>query len=231
MKKVKIIQEHYSFDELSDTAKQKAIDDYRNSMSEFAWSDESIHSLKEFCKVTRIVLRDYSLGLDRGNYIRWSYSLDNCALTDIKGLRLRTWLINNWLKHFQQGKSLKDKYRIVSNDDRRKLHPFFRNAAPYLLTSGNNKGMYMVHARSRINFEYDNCPLTGYAGDMSLIQPILDFIKSPDDRTDLEDMINRVMDNFESDFVSDMESQLEDDYIAENIRANEYTYDVNGNQW
>ena len=38
----------YSFDELSDQAKEKARDQYRAN-SDFLWSDEAENSIKEFC--------------------------------------------------------------------------------------------------------------------------------------------------------------------------------------
>lgn len=50
----------YTFDELSDKAKQKALDEYRY-ITPYYWADDSIESLKAFADAIDITLVDYSI--------------------------------------------------------------------------------------------------------------------------------------------------------------------------
>ena len=50
----------FKFDELSDSAKQNAIDWFKNGKS-YSWVDEGIDSIKEFCDHYGVALEQYSL--------------------------------------------------------------------------------------------------------------------------------------------------------------------------
>ena len=156
----------YKFNELSDSAKENAISNWRNH-GDYAWTDEWMDSLKTFCDLLGITIRDYSIGPYSHSYINWSYEPSyEFELTDIRGLRLRTWLINNWMPYFKKGKYYSGFDKWVDG----KYH--------------------YKHRYSKCQFDYDNCPLTGYVGDMALIQPVLDFIAKPESHIDLEDIVN-----------------------------------------
>lgn len=51
---------HYS--ELSESAKEKAIDQFRDDPDLFAWSDDWKQSIKAFCDHFGVTLRDWSVG-------------------------------------------------------------------------------------------------------------------------------------------------------------------------
>lgn len=51
----------YTFDELSDAAKEKARDWYKDGM-EYFWMDESLESIKAFCDGYGVTIKDYSIG-------------------------------------------------------------------------------------------------------------------------------------------------------------------------
>jgi len=202
----------YTFDELSDSAKEKAIENWRNSETEYAWSAEWMDSLREFCRVTGIELRDWSIGPYSYSYIkteyRPSYDFEN---EDIKGWRLRTWLIDNWLPLFATGK--------------------------YYSTSKQVDGKYYYKSRhSNIMIEHDNAPLTGFMGDTDLIAPVLDFINRKGElfslrsweQIDLDDIVQESMNNFISGYNADMEAQDSDEYIEDTIQANGYEFTAAG---
>ena len=73
-----------------------------------------------------------------------------------------------------------------------------------------------------------SCPFTGYTGDMSVIQPILDFIDKPRNHIDLETVINDCMNSFIADFNADCEYQDSNEYIKETIEANDYDFTNSG---
>jgi len=51
----------FTFEELSDSAKETARENWRANM-DFAWSDESIDSIKAFCEYFNVTLTDWRVG-------------------------------------------------------------------------------------------------------------------------------------------------------------------------
>lgn len=78
----------FSFSELSETAKQKAIADERNRILKngFSWESENRQSLRKF-------LKELNFSIDRHENIE----MDE-VLKELTGLRLRTYLLNNHYK-------------------------------------------------------------------------------------------------------------------------------------
>jgi hypothetical protein len=60
----------YSFSELSDKAKDKALEDYRSHGFEYAWQDENMDSLKSFCDLFGVKITDYQIGTWGYSYIK-----------------------------------------------------------------------------------------------------------------------------------------------------------------
>lgn len=71
----------YSFDELSDEAKAKAIDNYRSKGFEHHWGEESQDSLKAFCALFGVNVTDWSIGTYGHSYIK----------TDAENSHFRGW--------------------------------------------------------------------------------------------------------------------------------------------
>lgn len=191
----------YKFEELSEQAKQTAIESYRQDISYhfgYHWMDEWIDSLKTFSDMLGIVIKDYKFSPYCYSDIKWEYYADY----EVVGLRLRTWIINNWLPSLRKGN--------------------YYSKGKYV------NGMYSYKYRhSNISFDYC-CPLTGYFGDDTLIQPILDFVKNPIANYTIRDVIEDCMDSFIKAVVSDMEYQDSDEYISEHIIANDYEFNEDG---
>lgn len=79
----------YSIDELSDDARERAIEHYRRYVTPdtIPWADEYRDSLTAFCE-------EFSIELDRdGDY--WRSSMDENVL-NLSGNRLRTYIVNNY---------------------------------------------------------------------------------------------------------------------------------------
>jgi hypothetical protein len=75
--------EIYKFDELSDAAKEKARDWWRDGF-EYSWNDESLESIKAFCKHFSVRLTQYEIGA----YCPYSYST-NADNSHFRGMKLR----------------------------------------------------------------------------------------------------------------------------------------------
>lgn len=194
----------YKFDELSDEAKEKAIEQYKERHNSYAWSDEWIDSLRAFAKAIDIRLRNWQISPYSYSSIDWEF---NCSFEfdedDYKAMdkwRLRTWLINNYLPEFAKGKYY----------------------------SKNIGGLKYVSRHSKTQIEYNPCPLTGYCGDCSLIEPILEFIKSPKDNYTLKDVVDDCMHSFIKEFNADMEYQDSDEYAIQEMTRLDYEFTEDG---
>jgi len=51
----------YKFDELSESAKNRAREDWRENI-DVSWSTESLESIKAFCEAFNVTLKDWSIG-------------------------------------------------------------------------------------------------------------------------------------------------------------------------
>jgi hypothetical protein len=74
----------YKFEELSESAKEKARDWWRDGI-EFAWTDEGLESIKAFCAQFGIKLTDWSVG----PYYPYSYRLSDYDNSNFRGIKLR----------------------------------------------------------------------------------------------------------------------------------------------
>ena len=74
----------YTFDELNDAAKEKARQWYRETADDYFWLDEGLNSIKAFCDLYGVGIKDYSFTL-------WGHSyLDTDANNQhFRGLKLK----------------------------------------------------------------------------------------------------------------------------------------------
>lgn len=202
--------ELYTFDELSPEAQQSALDNWRHTRSDYDWCDEWRDSAKAFADAVGARIKDYSVSSWGPVYcsIEWDNSdwwyLDDDPADTMTGLRLRTWIINNWLPNFWKGKY-------------------------YSCGERWENGKYRYKSRhSRITGGYKDCPLTGYCADYDLIKPLLDFVAKPDNHMALRELLQECFDDWAIAWQQDMEAQDSDDYIRETIEANGYEFLENG---
>ena len=205
MQQIQTVTTIYKFSELSEEGKQAAIEKLRNDTQEngdYAWQSEYHESLTGFCKSTGITLKNYSYGPYSHNYINWNYELE-IDLTKLTGLRLRTWLINNWIPEWEKGK--------------------------YYSTGGKWIHNKYCYKKRYSNCQKEiSCPFTGFVGDMDIIDPVTKFIKSPDNNISLDCIIRECFDSFIKAYCAEMESQDSDEYIIDTIEANDYDFTEDG---
>lgn len=199
----------FTFAELSEHAQQKALDNWRSIGSDFGWDEEWRASLKEFAELTGVTIKDYEINPYGYSYLNWTFNepgferyywryAETNPAETMTGIRLRTWIINHWYPGLEQPKCY------------------------WLGRAGNFKKRH-----SKIQKTID-CPLTGYCGDMDLIQPILDFVKQPNERVTLLDLLSDCLESFRIAWQHDLEYQLSDEYIRETIEANGYEFYADG---
>lgn len=108
----------YKFNELSDEAKEKAIEKIRKREynAGFPWSEEYRQSLEGFAKFFDITLKDWSVG-GRGEGVSFDLSEN---MDGLKGVRLYKYLVNNYLNRTKEYKYSKEKkgqkYNVLAGE-------------------------------------------------------------------------------------------------------------------
>ena len=103
-------------------------------------------------------------------------------------------------------------------------HTLFKPKAYYL------KGNYNKRRKSRV-FTDNCCVLTGYCADEDILRPIYDFLKAPDTRTTLYDLMDKCLDSFFKSCRDDMEFQCSEESFEESCAANDYEFLGNGKMY
>lgn len=87
----------YKFSELSDEAKQVAIDSWREQGHEYVWGSEAIETMKKFAEEFNIYVEDWQIGSARhGSYIHFSVETVQMGETEMLGIRVFKYLQNNY---------------------------------------------------------------------------------------------------------------------------------------
>ncbi|AKJ74146.1 hypothetical protein HWA87_gp83 [Salmonella phage 35] len=185
----------YTFNELSDVAKAKAIENYREYKSgdQFDFSEYK-ESLREFCDDLCVEVRDWSYGLG-GCDVRYEIN-HSSDVEDLSGVRAYKWIINN-VNAFNMRRRVYREYREVNN------HGFKQKASFVKWVSG------VFNASN-------DCPYTGVCYDESLLKPFRDFLKKPDDRT-IAELIREAIDGYCSDMLEDLEFRESDEYLRDDL--------------
>ena len=196
----------YSFSELSEQAKQTAIENFRNNDSEFLSEflyQEAHESVKAFHNI-------FSTKEDLHSWLDVRTGHIDDVILELSGQRLATYIWNNYGHKLFKGKY----YSLWSKTDRNYKH--HKNGYPVL-----------KKRRSKVMFEH-SCVLTGVCWDNDLLKPIYDFLDKPTD-VSFESLLTDCFDSLRNSLESAAEAQTEDDYIIEEIEANEYEFDEKGN--
>ena len=214
IKPVKVLKINlYSFDQLSDGAKQTAIENYRNERSDYFWQDENRNSIKKFAELFNITLKEYFYG-DRGEGVSFVSSYSG-EVEELTGVRLATWLYNNIGNNI-----FKPKYYNV---DLNKTVKHNRVKCVYFKSTGNTfVGYYSAITKQT------SCPLTGYCMDDDILQPIYEFLKKPNNNTNLLDLLESCFDAWVKAGNADIDYQNSDEFIIEEITNNELLFTLEG---
>lgn len=160
----------YKFSELSDQAKQVAIDKFRDR-GEFFWADEWWQSAQEFCRIAPVEMIRADMCAGHVD-MAWRGECEG----ELSGVRAWKWLLNNgWFD----------------------------------LARENARG---------------GCTLTGYLGDCDLFDPIEQYEKTPAKIPELRQVFYECLQSWAFAAQRDYEWQQSDEYIAEDIEANEWEF-------
>lgn len=200
------MKEVFEYQELTEKAKEKAFTDWSQNREFYEFGDH-LKVLEEFANLFDITIKGYSIDPYSYSYIKYTLDTDEQA-TDLTGLRLRTWLINNYYDCLYSGKY----YTSLKNLNVEKRIPFYFKKTKLF------NGDYLYSLRSTI-FKERSC-LTGYYTGYDILEPLFDFIENYDNKkyanTDIEDLFNDCIENFKSEVINDMEWSTSLEYFEEN---------------
>ena len=208
----------YEFNELSEAAKQTAIENYKNNNLSFDWIySDAEKTVKAFCDA-------FNVETGRNSWLDCNTSNIEEDILNLTGLRLRKYLLNNfgstlykrkYLKHGELADSFKPYHRMKKQTE--------------ITTNCPNKGKISVSYYSNIFVEANNCNLTGMCYDCDMMQPIYDFLELRTfDSTNFEDLLNSCFDAMKRTLENEEEYMYSDEYITEEIENNDWQFTENG---
>ena len=196
----------YKYSELSDKAKEKALEDKRGNQ-EYHHADENEASMRKFESIFPINVKDYQYGGVQ-KWITHEFTEEE-SIGELYGIRLLAYLQNNYHREIFKGKY----YSLWSKKDQN----------PHYTEKGHAPWGKLKSRHSKIMLGHDGCPFTGYYTDFSILKPIYDFIDKPDNTT-FKELMGECLDNWIADCEKDYEYTYEDEYLEEEIEANDYEF-------
>jgi hypothetical protein len=197
----------YKFDELSEQARGRVIETWRNNYDNQFYYDEIIDSVKKVIELFNLKTgREYT-------DIRTSHIDDN--ILELKGVRLYKYLLNNY------GNDLFKPTYIKSIDRELRCKQFICKVN----TGYKGEKYTMLFSRYKTD---NSCVLTGVCYDDDILKPVYDFLERPDKSTSFEDLMNEIEAAISKTFSNTEDWLNSDEFIAEEIEANEYEFTADG---
>lgn len=189
----------YTFNELSNEAKENAIENYRSNM-EFVWQDDIINTIVAIAKA---IYCDY----DYYSYDGITYNVSftpNIYDGGLKGKRAWAYIENNYITPYEKPKT------------------YYLNHFLYC------DGRKNWSRKSRINRSIENCMFTGYCADYCYYEAWRNWKKNFNNNSTVEDFIEDVADRLSKEWSADNEWQYSDEGIIEILVNCEYEFYEDG---
>jgi hypothetical protein len=192
----------YSIDELTSKQKSQAYDQWLQGF-ENHYAKEFEDSLDAFCRIFPVSTNDWSYGSYGSDYMRFTFRDQDYPIEDLSGLRLRTYIINNYWHELYQGK-------------------FYSTPGKYV------DGKYIYKKRhSKVIFEND-CVMTGYGSDNYLLEPVYEFLKNPSDNVTFYGLMKKCLNNWVKECAEAVEYASSMESFEEEAKENNYYFDSSG---
>jgi hypothetical protein len=207
MKQVTI--DTYSFDELCAEARKRAIEQARYNGDGTWWMGEAVYTLEAFLGIFGVKRYDVDFLNSHINHTVWGFS-DN--IIDLRGVRLATYLWNNYSRSLYKGKYYG------------KLSKFDKYGDPLI----GDKEYRHVKRYSRCTLQRD-CVLTGVCYDEDVLEPLYKFLDDP--RTfngDITDLLDNCVHSLCKAVQSEYAYRNSDEGISEDSQSSGVSFLVNG---
>lgn len=210
----------YTLSELSQDAQEKAHQDYISSNHfEWNWMGENKDTLYEFAKIFPVKVKEFEYDNNYAN-VEWSFT-ESDEIENLKGLRLRTYIINNYWKYLYT-----PEYRKQLSCHGEKSHKHRKVKCSKL----SNGKMFCAYYSSGINYT-NSCVLTGYCLDDDILQPVYDFLKNPSESVTFFDLMSDCFEGWEKAVKAECENQLSFEYFKDIAEANDYEFKESGERY
>jgi hypothetical protein len=213
----------FSFDELSEEAKQRAIEEQLNHIShDFIWEDAHA-SVKAFHNL-------FGTEEGRSSWLDWRQGSIEDNILELQGLRLRKYILNNFGEGLFKPKYLR---HGESTQKRPTYHPMRRSRE---IPLGPNKGLFSNSYYSNVRKEL-SCPLTGVCYDHDLLDPIVRLIEYKEenrqelDNLSFEELLDNCFHSLEKSIESEIEYRESNEAIADDLSDTEFEFTENGERW
>lgn len=208
----------YKFNELTEDAKENAINEFREQGVDVNYIyDEAYNTVKEFHKY-------FPTKEGNRSWLNTQFTCEDNIL-ELTGERLRKYLINNFYSALYSRKYLGSigKNKVINH---RMSETHYYNMSKGAICNSSN------FIYSNIQFNND-CTLTGVCYDYSLLRPIYDFIneghiKDSFKYLNFEMLINDCFESLEKDIKKEVEYLSSEEAIIETIEANDYEFNEEG---
>lgn len=201
----------YKFNELSEQAKQKAIDTFRSNNNGVNFYAEDI------CNSAKKVIELFNL--KTGNEysdIRTSHIDDN--ILQLSGVRLYKYIINNYYSDLFTPAYIKTIYK-----------EWHCKLFICKLKTGRDGNKYtQVYSKTKKD---NSCVLTGVCYDMDILEPIYKFLEKPSKGTTFEDLMNEIGNAISKTYSDNDEWVNSDEFITETIESNDYEFTQDGRRF
>lgn len=195
----------YKFSELSEEAKNKAVENFGGDDCEYIFN-KAYDSFKAFASIFGVDYWQISFLEPHRN--EYNFSFPDYVI-DLTGWRLATYIRNNFGFAIFKGKYYG---KLVYDVPKSKEHPI---------------GARHVKRYSRV-FENRSCVLTGVCYDDNLLSPIYNFLDNPNNNDDIESILNECIELLCKDVQSEYEAMNSFEGISDTIEANEYEFTEDG---
>lgn len=199
----------YKFDELTPEAQQNAINKHE-VFTDFIY-DDAKNTVDEFCKQF-----DVTTGVN--SWLDFGFHNEDNATEILTGIRLRTYIINNFDHILHKGKYYG------------KLTDTYKNGLKIPISKDHPIGKRHVKRYSKVIFERC-CNLTGVCYDMDILEPLYTFIDNPNNSDTLEDIFENCFNNLRESVENEHEYRNSDEGRKEDILSQDLEYTKNGQQF
>jgi hypothetical protein len=208
----------YEFEELSETAKQTAIEKERNNVYTDFIYDEAYKTVKAFNSVFKI---------QEGNrsWLDANFTNIDEDVQELKGFRLQKYIWNNFGNDIFKPKYLK---HGELTDKRKPYHAMQKQRE--ITNNCPNKGKFYISYYSNIQKE-NSCVLTGVCYDQDILDPIYNFLEKRDFSNctiNFYHLINNCFEALKKSIESEVDYQNSDEAIIENLISNDYEFTKDG---
>lgn len=209
----------YKFNELSEKAKQVAINNERENVCVNYIYDDAYCTVKSFNSV-------FGTSEGRHSWLDANTSNFDNSILELRGFRLQKYLWNNYKDTLYKRKYLKHGELAVAKK------PFHKMKKQTEITSNcPNKGKISVSYYSNIQKESKNCNLTGVCYDEDILKPIYDFLDKRDFSNctiDFESLLNDCFYELKKSIEKEVDYRNSYEAICEDLSEKDCDYTKDG---